>query len=142
MKPATRLSLWGLALCVVGIVTYFTVVTEFLAPYAPRLRNVPVLNLGIVAFGVLLSVRAWQGAPTRGERRLGAGLLGAVNVLLAGFFTWYLFAYSSRLPEAAAAPAVGTVAPDFELLDQAKTPVRMVSLRGRNVLLVFYRGHW
>jgi mycoredoxin-dependent peroxiredoxin len=36
-------------------------------------------------------------------------------------------------------PAVGELAPDFELLDQHGTPVRLSSFRGRrNVLLVFY----
>jgi len=36
-------------------------------------------------------------------------------------------------------PAVGTVAPDFELVDQHGTPVRLSSFRGaRDVLLVFY----
>jgi peroxiredoxin len=36
-------------------------------------------------------------------------------------------------------PSVGTVAPDFELVDQHGTPVRLSSFRGvRNVLLVFY----
>lgn len=36
-------------------------------------------------------------------------------------------------------PAVGTVAPDFELVDQHGTPVRLSSFReSRNVLLVFY----
>ena len=36
-------------------------------------------------------------------------------------------------------PAVGAVAPDFELVDQHGTPVRLSSFRGaRNVLLVFY----
>jgi mycoredoxin-dependent peroxiredoxin len=36
-------------------------------------------------------------------------------------------------------PAVGALAPDFELVDQHGTPVRLSSFRGvRNVLLVFY----
>ena len=36
-------------------------------------------------------------------------------------------------------PAVGAIAPDFELVDQHGTPVRLSSFRGvRNVLLVFY----
>jgi peroxiredoxin len=36
-------------------------------------------------------------------------------------------------------PAVGAVAPDFELVDQHGTPVRLSSFRGtHNVLLVFY----
>jgi peroxiredoxin len=36
-------------------------------------------------------------------------------------------------------PAVGSVAPDFELVDQHGTPVRLSSFRGaRTVVLVFY----
>jgi mycoredoxin-dependent peroxiredoxin len=35
-------------------------------------------------------------------------------------------------------PAVGTLAPDFELLNQFGEPVRLSSLRGRSVVLVFY----
>jgi len=38
---------------------------------------------------------------------------------------------------------VGDVAPDFELLDEEGKPTRLSSFRGRkNVVLVFYRGHW
>lgn len=37
-----------------------------------------------------------------------------------------------------AGPGVGDPAPDFELQDQHGTPVRLSSLRGGNVLLVFY----
>jgi len=35
-------------------------------------------------------------------------------------------------------PEIGRPAPDFELLDQHGAPVRLSSLRGRNVLLVFF----
>ena len=35
-------------------------------------------------------------------------------------------------------PAVGALAPDFELLNQFGEPVRLSSLRGRSVVLVFY----
>ncbi|PKK15069.1 MULTISPECIES: peroxiredoxin [Thermomonospora] len=37
-----------------------------------------------------------------------------------------------------AGPGVGDLAPDFELQDQHGAPVRLSSLRGRGVLLVFY----
>ena len=33
-------------------------------------------------------------------------------------------------------------APDFELTDYTGKVVRLSDLRGRNVLLVFYRGFW
>jgi peroxiredoxin len=35
-------------------------------------------------------------------------------------------------------PAVGDTAPDFELVNQFGEPVRLSSLRGRNVVLVFF----
>ena len=39
--------------------------------------------------------------------------------------------------------AVGDVAPDFRLAALEGEPVRLSDYRGsRNVVLVFYRGHW
>ncbi len=38
--------------------------------------------------------------------------------------------------------AVGTMAPDFELPSTAGGNIRLSSLRGKNVVLVFYRGYW
>lgn len=38
---------------------------------------------------------------------------------------------------------VGGIAPDFRLVDETGTPYRLSDYRGRkNVILVFYRGHW
>jgi cytochrome oxidase Cu insertion factor (SCO1/SenC/PrrC family) len=38
--------------------------------------------------------------------------------------------------------AVGDPAPDFTLESREGEPVTLSDLRGRRVLLVFYRGHW
>jgi len=39
--------------------------------------------------------------------------------------------------------AVGTIAPDFTLEALAGPPVTLSEFRGKkNVILVFYRGHW
>ena len=38
--------------------------------------------------------------------------------------------------------AVGDTAPDFTLLDRHGEPVTLSELRGRRIVLVFYRGHW
>lgn len=45
---------------------------------------------------------------------------------------------SSALAPAAAMPAVGGTAPDFELVNQYGEPVRLSALRGQNVVLVFF----
>lgn len=36
----------------------------------------------------------------------------------------------------------GSMAPDFELPSAAGGNLRLSSLRGKNVVLVFYRGYW
>jgi hypothetical protein len=38
--------------------------------------------------------------------------------------------------------SVGSVAPDFELSSSSGGKLKLSSLRGRNVVLVFYRGYW
>jgi peroxiredoxin len=40
--------------------------------------------------------------------------------------------------DAGTVPAVGELAPDFELVNQFGEPVRLSGLRGRNVVVVFY----
>jgi len=38
--------------------------------------------------------------------------------------------------------AVGTIAPDFELPSASGGSLKFSNLRGKNVVLVFYRGYW
>ena len=51
-------------------------------------------------------------------------------------------------PQAALSPtdvdrvSVGMVAPDFELPSAAGGTLKLSSLRGKTVVLVFYRGYW
>lgn len=47
-------------------------------------------------------------------------------------------AREEQAPGAAAVPAVGEPAPDFELVNQFGEPVRLSEFRGRNVVIVFY----
>jgi hypothetical protein len=137
--------LLGLVLAIVGVATYFTVVNRVIAPWLPLLRNVPILNLALVGCALYASFvgvrRAFARSAPAGGRVL-ASILGSVTLGLGTLFVWYLFAYSSNLPGAGLAPGVAATAPDFSLPDQNGQSVRLGSLRGRNVLLVFYRGHW
>jgi hypothetical protein len=136
-------STWaGVGLVLGGVVAYFALVLTH-NPTLSHWLEFPVLNLALVAAGVGLSFVAVHRAFRRTHRgRVLAVLLATVDVGLAGLFGWYLFSYSYRMPEAARAPAVGSVAPDFVLPDQHGTEVRLAAARGHPVVLLFYRGFW
>jgi hypothetical protein len=143
MRPSRNWpALGGILLGVGGVVSYFALVLR----HDPRLRwmlDIPLLNLALVVAGLLLSlVGVRQALRRRRTGQLWAPLLALLNFGLAGAFGWYLFAFSYHLPPATGAPAVGTPAPDFELLDEHGSPVRLSSFRGRGVVLLFYRGFW
>jgi cytochrome oxidase Cu insertion factor (SCO1/SenC/PrrC family) len=62
---------------------------------------------------------------------------------------WALFLLAALAsPQPALSPtdldrvAVGNVAPDFELPSAAGGTLRLGALRGKTVVLVFYRGYW
>ena len=62
---------------------------------------------------------------------------------------WLLLLLSSLVnPQGTPAPAdlnrvvVGVTVPDFELPSAAGGTLKLSSLRGKTVLLVFYRGYW
>ena len=135
----------GFLLGLVAVLSYFLVVTPELGPRLPWLRDLPVLNLGLVALALWLSYvgvrRAFDKRSAYRGKRLSV-LFGVLNIALAGLFVFYLFSFSSRLPVSASATPVGAAAPDLSLPDSEGRPVQLSSLRGRNVLLVFYRGHW
>jgi cytochrome oxidase Cu insertion factor (SCO1/SenC/PrrC family) len=38
--------------------------------------------------------------------------------------------------------SIGSTAPDFELPSASGAPVKLSDFRGKNVVLVFYRGYW
>jgi len=134
-------AVWGgLAIAFVGVISYFLYFAQF-----PSLRDVPWVNLPVAWFGAILAgAGGWQ-VLRRGRGVVGKGLAGVGFLLafgLAGLFSWYVFSFSYHLPESAEAAAVQAVAPDFALLDQDDREVSLSDFRGKNVVLVFYRGFW
>lgn len=135
----------GLLLGLIAVASYFAVVTPMLSPRWPALREQPIANLVVMALALVLSaVGIWRAAGRRPSHRgrVLAPLLGGINLALAIFFVWYLNDFSGQLPAAAGAPAVGAPAPDFALTDQRGRPVELAALRGRPLVLIFYRGFW
>lgn len=51
-------------------------------------------------------------------------------------------ASAQLVPKPQIASAEGQPAPDFTLKDQGGRELRLSALRGKPVLLVFYRGYW
>lgn len=132
----------GLLLGFGAIAAYFLLVLTH-DPSLHRWLESPVANLIAVGAGLALSFLGVRQALRRTHSgRVLAPVLATLNLVLAGLFGWYLFVYSYQMPAAARAPAVGTAAPDFALRDDRGKEVRLSSLRGQPVVLIFYRGHW
>ena len=70
-------------------------------------------------------------------------LVGTVAAIL-GFTSYgtYVYAFSQTLAVAEAAPKVGDMAPDFEVVDPEGRTFSLSAHRGAPILLVFYRGQW
>ncbi len=69
----------------------------------------------------------------------GRVLLVGWGILLLAAVSW---AQKSGTPSDLNRVVAGTMAPDFELTSSAGGKLRLSSLRGKNVVLVFYRGEW
>lgn len=78
------------------------------------------------------------------HRRLGIRLTVVFTVLTAGLAAAQLGPVDGRdLPPADLERIqTGAPAPDFTLLTSKGKPLALSELRGRNVVLVFYRGYW
>lgn len=123
-----------LALAALGIA-----VANWIA-YWPKIRalRVPLWPTGhqaVAIASVLLALWALQ---------LGTGWLGALgcgtSFLVSGAFLFLTL--NSRVPQRRPAVAIGEPALDFVLPDSEGHELRLSDLRGRAVLLKFFRGHW
>lgn len=132
--------IFGVMLTFVGVTTYFTVFAQF--PFA---RDFPWVNLPLIFLGCAISALAvWRAfALPQIYRGKILGPLGlAASVGLAGLFIYYIFVWSSALPGQSEAGAALKRLPDFALTDQHQRAVQSAELRGKKVVLTFFRGHW
>jgi hypothetical protein len=121
-----------------GAVSYFLVFVRW-----PQLRDFPWVNLPLVLVGLAASVAAFR--RRRKGVRLSASLAWfglCLSTLLAGLFCFYVFYLSSTLPVPTTTTVAMQHAPSFALADQDGEVVRLEELRGKNVVLVFFRGFW
>jgi len=122
----------GPLVTVVGFVSYFGFFARF-----PALRDFPWLTLPLVLAGV-----AGSAVAVRRRRSVGSIAGALFSASCAGFLFVYVFVLTNQLPPPDTVVAVGAEAPAFSLPDQDGSLVRLDDLRGRPVVLVFYRGFW
>jgi len=124
--------------------SYFLVLGLRVGPATSSLRDSALLHLVAIGIGLGLSAVAIRRAA--GPRALYRGrwlapILGTINGAVAALFILFLFPFAT-MPRLEGVPPIGRAAPDFTLLDETGTPLQLAALRGQNVVLVFYRGHW
>ena len=142
MKP---LRWWAPLLCAVaalmfGILPYALLSSAGKIPLGLRDNPWPMELVAVLATAatVALAVLAYRQKRARAVATAGAVLA----VLSTGIFVLLVHVGSYGLPAPPTALAAGTPAPDFTLPDEAGAPVKLASLHGQKVLLVFYRGAW
>jgi len=110
------------------------------AAYWPQVKalRVPLRPVGyqaLMVLGILLALMGFVKEP---------GLLGGIAASLA-ILAGSLFLFvtlTSRLPEKRPSVSVGQAAPDFTAREADGKNFTLSSLKGRPVLLKFFRGYW
>lgn len=124
----------SLVLAILG--TVGTWVADVLLLTVPAFRN-GWWTLALFAFPAALLLLGLGGEENRKLR------IAATLVFLAGLGGWIALRFTGKIPDGAAAVAVGDRAPDFMLKDQDGKNVRLSDLtdQGR-VVLIFFRGKY
>ena len=142
-----RLLLWVWCICCfIGTVCIFIYLPMSTRPSMEQLSEHPgplTLFFGLcAAASVGIAWAARHRPPFTGGLRRPLWIGTAASVLGFSGYTTYVYAFSSGLAVAEAAPQVGELAPDFVVTDPEGREWSLQTFRGSSVLLVFYRGHW
>jgi len=123
-----------------GVVPYALLTYTAKIPLGLRDNPWPMELVAVAAtvVTIALTVSAYRQKRARALATTGA----VVATLSTAAFVLMVHAVSYRLPPPPRELAVGTQAADFVLPDEKGNPVTLASMRGRSVLLVFYRGAW
>jgi hypothetical protein len=139
MSRRVNWPLWsGLALSVAAFVSYYLFFIHF-----PSTREYPIPTLLLFAVAIVSMVTGLRRVT---GRRILAWSVTVLGVAIGVFFCLAVFVGTRILPPSAHAPAAGTKAPDFVLLDTNRKPVALSQLLAapgnKAVILIFYRGYW
>jgi len=121
----------GPLIVVAGGASYFLYFARF-----STLRDIPWVNLPLVAFGLLYSLCLVR-HPSAG--RIAALILSSLGT--AGF-CYYIFGLSYQLPPPTNLVMPGMKAPAVDVTGPRGTPIHLADYKGKELVLVFYRGYW
>ncbi len=132
-------ALWAAPLlAVVGFLSYWGFFVRW-----PQTRDIPWVNLIVLAVALVWSARAAARAWSGGVLRKLAGTLGVViSGGLTALLVFYCFVLSYSLPSAEGSIELGAQVPGILLVDQQGLSVDLASASQDPLVLVFYRGHW
>ncbi len=116
------------------------IVVGTVAAYWPQVKalRVPLRPVGYQALmvpGILLALMGLVKEPG-----LLSGMAASLAILAGSLFLFVTL--TSRLPEKRPSAGVGQPAPDFTARDADDKNFTLSSLKGRTVLLKFFRGYW
>ncbi len=133
--------LWvGPVLTFAGVISYFLYFSQF-----PDLRDFPWVNFPLVILGVVFSgIAVWRAfsRPNIYRGRILGSIGAMLSLTFASLFCFYIFHLSYQVPAETSVTAGLKEIPDLELSDHEGRLVRLNDLRGKNVVITFYRGHW
>ena len=124
----------------VFILVALGIVVGTVAAYWPQVKalRVPLRPVGYQALMVLGILLALMGLVK--EPGLLSGMAAALAILAGGSFLFVTL--TSRLPDKLPSAAVGQPAPNFSARDADGKNFTLSSLKGKTVLLKFFRGYW
>ncbi len=124
----------------VFIIVALGIVMGAAAAYWPQVKalRVPLRPVGYQAAMVLGMLLAIMGLVK--DPGLLSGMAAALAILAGGSFLFVTL--TSRLPDKLPSAGVGQPAPDFTARDADGKNFTLSSLKGRTVLLKFFRGYW
>ena len=143
MQRSWNLPIWiGFTIVVIALASYIPVFTQFAVT-----RDFPWANYLLLLLGggtLAVGLRRAYRDPQRYRGKISGTILGAVAVLLAGFFVFFIVYLGKQIPSAESALHTGQRAPAFTLRNADGKQVALSDLANnqRAVVLIFYRGYW
>lgn len=128
----------GFVIVLLGALSYFMVFAMYPATRDFAWVNLPVVVLGLVV--AIFGIRGWRRRTGRGQ--VITVTFGALSVVLAAWFVYYLFHFTYQVPSPTTTATELEQPLGFTLPDHHGNPVSLDDYQGRRLVISFFRGSW